>query len=246
MNCVDGFLQALSNLYHAHPNMQSLLQTACRLVVDMLGLEHCSVGWLCDNEFGIQVWTSHTQEGAEVDHARVHQAFAGLVKRQPPRCNARSGHPLHCLEPACELWREREVVCPLRVDNQIVGYICGLKSDDTDAWITHTERSIFIALSRHISAAIEARRIREMLDSPYVALALTPKEREYLVGLSTLEHPFQQPVCNPELLVRKIARRFCADLHKAGFEIKQLLCVATEILESLLAVQRESKSRSSQ
>jgi hypothetical protein len=246
MNYIDGSLRALSELYRCHPSMESLLQTASRLVVDILALEHCSIGWLRDNESGIEVWTDHTREGAEIDPSRVHQAFSGLVNRQPPRGNRCSGTRLPCLESACALWQEREIVSPLRVDKQIVGYICGLKNEGADARISDTEKSIFIALSRHISAAIEAQRTREMLDSPYVALALTPLEREYVLGLSSLERPFREPAHNPEQLVRKIAQRFCADLHRAGFEIKQLLCVATEILDSLLVVQQKSKSRSTQ
>jgi hypothetical protein len=246
LSYINGSLRALSTLYHSHPNMETLLQTGSRLVVDILDLEHCSIGWLCDNACGIEVWTGHTREGAEVDPRRLLQAFAGLVNRLPPRCNHRSGDPVPCAESACELWRQREIVSPLRIDNQIVGYICGLKSAGAEAWLSDTEKSIFIALSRHISAAIEAQRTREMLDSPYIALALTPREREGLAGLSALERPFLEPINDPERLVRKIARRFCADLHRSGFEIKHILCVATELLDSLLVVQQASKPRSSQ
>lgn len=242
---VDGFLQVLSELYCSQPSMESLLQTASRLTVDMLDFEHCSIGWLSDSDFGIKVWTSYTREKAKVDHSRVHRVFSGLVKRQPPKRNHRSENHLDCRESSFDLILERELVSPLRVDNQIVGYICGLKNECTDACVSDIEKSIFFAFSRHISTVIEAQRTREILNNPYVALALTPKERELVAGLTSLEQPFTESGFNPELLVRKIARRFCTDLQKAGFEVKQMLCVATEILDSLLVIQRGSKPRSS-
>jgi hypothetical protein len=222
--------------------MQALLQTASRLVVDIMGLEHCSIGWLNDNEFGIEIWTSHTRDGAEVNHSRVHKAFSGMINRKRAKPVEKPVDPRHRLDASQAVMGKREIVSPLRVDKQIVGYVCGLKSEFSEETILATEKSLFSALSEHISAAIEAQRTREMLDSPYVALALTPVERECLAGLTPTDRPFLSPVNDPERLVRKIARRFFADLYRAGFEIKHILYLATEILDSLLVAQHEAKS----
>lgn len=239
---LHGSLQALTELHGTHRSMESLLRTASRLVVNILDLEHCSIGWLEENALGIRVWASHTREGANINTDRVCRAFSGLVNRQRPQCS-NSATPPSRLGPDPGVWRGGEIMSPLRVDKQIVGYVCGLKNESSNARILDAERSLFATLSQHISAAIEAQRTREMLDCPYIALALSPKERESFAGLTPVERPFLDPINNPERLVRKIARRFFMDLRRAGFETKQIMCVSTEILDSLLVVLNKTKSR---
>lgn len=241
----EGFLKALSELYRNHPSMESLLQLASQLTVDIMNFEHCSIGWLNDSDIGIEVWTSYTRANAEVDRRRVDRVFSGLVKRLAPKHNNVFKDLLDTREEVFDLIQEQEIVSPLRVDDQIVGYTCGLKSECSDERVSDIEKSVFFAFSGHISAAIEAQRTREILNNPYIALALTPKERELVAGLTSLEQPFSELEFDPELLVRKIARCLCTDLQKAGFEVKQMLCVATEILDSLLILQRGSKLPSS-
>ena len=241
LNYLYGLLEALTELHRTHHSMESLLQTASRMVVNVLDLEHCSIGWLDENDMIIRIWTSYTREGAKINIARVLRAFSELVNSERPKSSNFAGQPCQ-FELDGDLLQGIEIISPLRVDKQIVGYVCGLKNEYADTDLLNAERSLFATLSQQISAAIEAHRMREKLDCPSIALALNPKEMESIVGLSPVEQPMLQPINNPEKLVKKIARRFFADLRRAGFETKQIMGVTNEILDSLLVVLNNAKS----
>lgn len=233
--------QALTDLHCTHRNMESLLQTASRLVVDILDLDHCSIGWLDKTDMAVKVWTGHTPKGRNANTSRVLEVFGDLVNRQRPKPEIATDTSCQW-EPDWDNSWPKELIAPLRIDNQIVGYVCGLKNECVTQLISDSERAVFFTLSQQISAAIEGQRTREMLDSPYIAQALGPTERESFAGLSSVERPFRDPIKNPERLVRKIARQFFVDLRKAGFETDQILRIASEILDNLLAVLKKTKS----
>lgn len=234
-------LQALSELYRTHRSLESLLSSATRLVVNTLDVEHCSIGWLDVEKMKIQVLASFTREGADINKERVVHAFSDLVNSKPFERKESIDSAFQLISDL-ELSRESEFISPLRVDRQIVGYVCGLKSENANVRDLDTERSVFFALSQQINAAIEAQRTREMLDFPTMALAVRSNERESGSGLSSAGRSFFEPINNQKKLVKKIAHGFFADLRKAGFETKQILDVATEILDSLLTVLQSPES----
>ena len=235
-------LNELSYLYRAHVSMDSLLPTSARVVVEVLGLDHCSIAWLNTDDGNIKIRASHTREGVEVKQDQVLKVLSGLINRQPPNSKGYPHNQLNGKSRVIETGIACEVISPLRINKQIVGYICGLKNDSSGKPILEKERSIFTTMSKHISLAIEVQHTREMLDSPYISLSLTPIERESLAEMMSQEHSLSAHMSEPRKLVNKIARRFFVDLRRAGFEIKQILWVATEILDSMLAASAKRES----
>jgi len=222
-------LAASMELYCVDSSMESLLQKASRLVVEILDLEHCSVGWLDENDLSIRVCTSHTREGVEVDADQVLDAISNFVRRErpidptypQPLCVRSYAHPAPGL------------IAPLRVGKQIVGYLYGLKDPLPNVTFLGAYRPLFVTLSQHISSAIEVQRTREMLDYPYVALALNAREEGSAVSLLPVAASWLEASSSSEKLTRTIARRFFGDLRKAGLETKQIMWVVTEILDGL-------------
>lgn len=242
LSIIYASFQVLAELHRTHSNMDSLLQTASRIVVEILGIEHCSIGLLDKADMVIRVRTSHTREGKHANVQRILRVFADLVDSQRLKYSYVVGAQSR-LGANPDLLLLKELISPLRIEKQIVGYVCGLKDEGFNAEILDSERAVFFSLSQQISYAIEAQQTREMLNCPHIALALSANERASLVGLGAMERPSLEPIANPEKLVRKVARRFFADLRKAGFETDQILRIATEILDNLLHVLQKTKAR---
>lgn len=238
---VHSSLEALEELYRAHPSMESVLQTASRLVGEMLNLEHCSVGWFDGQDLSFRIRTSHTKEGANIDPNQAVLAFSDWVRK------VRSGktqhaQSLHSLMPKCDSEQALRLTAPLRVDKQIIGYLYGLRVRSKRAGLLDTERSLFATLTFHINAAIGAHRAREMVRSPYTALLAGALEKQWVDGISLEDLPCVGSGGDPEKFERNVARRFFGDLRGAGFETKQILTIATEMLGSVNEALRKKKS----
>jgi L-methionine (R)-S-oxide reductase len=238
---LHSWLEALTKLYCAHSSMESVLQTASRVVVNVLNLEHCSIAWLDENDWTIRIRISHTREGADVAPAQAVRAISNLVKRERPKQSG-SARSVYNLGTERDLDHALELTAPLRMHKQIVGYLYGLRGQFSSPQFFETEKSLFVSLSQHISTAIEAQLTREMLDCPYVALVMNAQNEESIASLTPVKQRILTSVKDPEQLARKIARRFFRDLRRAGFETKQVLFVATEIIDSLNEVLRKAKS----
>ncbi len=237
---LQNSLAALTQLYHTHPSMESVLKTASGLVVDILGLEYCSICWIDEEDLSIKVRTSHTRKGATVNPDQAVKAITDFVKRVRPN---KSSHSQFTCGKDCNLESggALELTSPLRVDKQIVGYLYALRNKTANKQFYDNVESLFITLSQNISAAIEVQQTREMLLCPYVELCLGAKKKESFSSLSPVNMHFLDSVKNPEKLVQKIARQFFRDLRRAGFDTKHILSVATEIIDNLNDVLRKVK-----
>ncbi len=232
-------LEALKELYRTHTSMEGVLRTASRLVVQIVNLEHCSIVCFDKHEFGFCVRASHTKEGADVDPVQAARALSDFARRE------RSKHDAHVKSSGgFDPHREGEQACgltaPLRIDKQIVGYLYGLRSRFSNPQFFDADRSLFVTLSQHINAAIEAQRLREMMDCPYAVTVLDAKERRCFSSVGAGNSAFSGSVKHPEEFVRRIGRGFFDDLHRAGFEARQIVSVATEIIDSLNTLLRKT------
>jgi L-methionine (R)-S-oxide reductase len=81
------------------------------------------------------------------------------------------------------------------------------------------------------------------LASRYAAIALSRNGHGDAADQNAFDAQFLAAVTNPEKVARIIARSFYKDLRKAGFETKQILVVATELIDSLNQALRRTKAK---
>lgn len=225
-------LQALEALYAPHRDMDQVLRIASQLVAEVVSLDHCSIAFFDKNASGFRHRASHTREGVEVDQDHVAKTLADYVRRVP-------ANPVEHVTLPGAIRRNREadqvyeLTAPLRIDGQIVGYLYGLRKRFSDPQFLDTDRSLFIALSQHINVSIEGKWARESLGYPYVATMPDAMEKRYLVGIGAEKAMFLDSVRSREDFARWIGRELFGDLHRAGFEARHIVSVATEIIDNL-------------
>ena len=105
---------------------------------------------------------------------------------------------------------------------------------------------MFDALTEHLSLAVETQHLRQLLASRYATIALSRDRHGDGTEAGALDVRFLAAVAKPEKVARIIARSFYKDLRKAGFETKQILVVATELIDSLNVALRRTKAKTTQ
>ena len=133
-------------------------------------------------------------------------------------------------------------VAPIRIHRQVVGVLHGVLEKPPVEGELLGNPAVCKAFSEQLGFAIETQKMREMLASKYVARARQAQGQND-PGKQSLESHVLQAVRNPEKVAKIIARSFYRDLRKAGFETKQILVVASEIIENLNQTLRNTKIR---
>ena len=96
----QNYLAMLMKLHQGHRSMESVLQTAVRIITEILDSDHCSVCWFNPEAESVSVRATHVRKGANVDVRRAVEAGKVLVNK------VRANQAI-CLSPACVVSREK-------------------------------------------------------------------------------------------------------------------------------------------
>jgi hypothetical protein len=123
------------------------------------------------------------------------------------------------------------LIAPIRVNGEIVGNIC-IPDDAMNNRNSHPiNTELYSTICAHVGFALELQHLRQMLANQY------PSEQ------STLDYHILEAARKPEQAAKTIARSFYKHLRKAGFETKQILIVASEIIENLNKTLSKTKAK---
>jgi hypothetical protein len=251
-NPLERSLAALRNLCARRDSVDALLEDATQIALELLAAEFCAIVWLDETAPTLRVRARRWRDGRGADSkddVRV-IAFVTATEAAPVRVGGKERasanleracanleHACANLEHACA---NLEHACALRVSGQTVGYLYARVATKPRARATGLNLMLFDTLAEHLGVAIETQTLRQLLASRYATIALSRD------GQSALDLDFLSAVRNPEQVARIIARSFYKDLRRAGFETKQILVVATELIDSLNAALRRTKAKTAQ
>lgn len=238
VNASTQIVVRLNRLFESHEQLDSLLQAAAQALVESLDLQICVITWITANQVTMRVRATYHRKATNI------QPFTG---EDAISCHHLDEHVESQL--ASDDWPDKdanfskqEVTVPLKMNQQIVGYVCATPRDLKHGG-TPFDIGQFHALCEMISHAIACAQMRQMLASRYVAAAAQKAARSEFGLEHTLEACMLQTVQNPEHVARIIARSFYKDLRKAGFAAKQILLIASEIIGYLNETFHKTKAK---
>jgi hypothetical protein len=229
-------LAALARLYGAHETLEALLQAAAQIAVEILEVEHCGIAWLENDRANFRVRAGFSKNGVNGRADRANRLIASLIQQTKDQ-NHGNGIGNDRFENS---HKENATVAPLRVNAKVVGYLFAINGEKCPT----ADESLFAALGEHVGRAIEVQGMRQRLASSYLAKTLSPDEEKNAVEQNTLESHILAAVEDPEKVARIIARTFYRDLRKAGFETKQIMVVATELIGNLTEALQKTRAKS--
>ncbi|MDX1376745.1 MAG: hypothetical protein R3357_14350 [Burkholderiales bacterium] len=225
---LQASLGVLRRLCLRHDSIDALLNDATQVALELLGAAYCSVIWLAEDKSTLRVRArgQRTQGVPCADDDA--QAIAFVARRgEAPATGS-------------------ELSAALRMGGQSVGYLYARGEARRARRAAELDRTLFEALAEHLGFAIETQTLRQLLASRYAAIALSRDGRGEGTEPGALDMNFLAAVTEPEKVARIIARSFYKDLRKAGFETKQILVVATELIDSLNVALRRTKAKTTQ
>jgi hypothetical protein len=233
---VQDALAALARLYGAHETLEALLQAAAEIAVEMLEVEHCGIAWLENDRANFRMRASFSKNGNNGHAGRANRLITSLIQRTVDQSHGNgigngrleNGH------------KENTPVVALRVNAKVVGYLFASNGEK----YTAADESLLAVIGEHVGLAIEVQSMRQMLASAYFAKTLNPDEKKNAIEQNTLESHILAAVEDPEKVARIIARTFYKDLRKAGFETKQIMVVATELIGNLTDALQKTRAKS--
>ncbi len=254
-------LDGLCRLHGRHDSTESLLVGATQIVLDSFGVEYCAIVWRDGNTPTLRARASRHRDES-INCAVFDDRIIAFLARELA-CDPAAGDrtTVYCGEAGADgsaqsVGRVRRVgrvraapklqnalAAPLRVNGQIVGYLCATSGKRLGSGGAGFDHRLFAALGEHLGFAIETQNMRQLLASRYAAIALSRNGHGDPPDQSTLDAQFLAAVTEPEKVARIIARSFYKDLRKAGFETKQILVVATELIDSLNQALRRTKAK---
>ncbi len=98
-------------------------------------------------------------------------------------------------------------------------------------------------LSRLIGQAVETQQLRQMLAAQYTNYAMQQHFAKKKKSVDDFRTQILQSVQQPEKVAKMVAKAFFKDLRRAGFEVKQILIVASEIIDNLNLLLRKTNRR---
>lgn len=220
--------------------MDSLLQQASQIAVELLEAECCIIAWLGEDITTLKVRGSYGQnrESGMFDrNGGVMQIYAHPKGQSQMTLFDPDGAPSH------HRFDEKKLTVPLRVNRQVVGYLYVLTGNKNGFHASGVDRVLFAAFSEQVGFAIEMQQMRKMLSSHYDSAAIGRSTKEDFPNQETLESQILAAVQNPEKVAKIVARSFYKDLCKAGFEAKQILVAAAEIIENLNEAFRKANAK---
>lgn len=230
-----GPLDALRRLCAQYETVDALLEEAVQTALDVLGAEICAVAWLDEDQSTPRVRASRRRDArrpSAEDDARIIQFVAGMgASAESPGARA---------APANERARA------LHIGARKIGYLYARAGTKRAPGAPSLDLALLDALAAQLGMAIETLHLRQLLASRYATIALSRDRHAEGAEPAALDMNFLSAVTHPEKVARIIARSFYKDLRKAGFETKQILVVATELIDSLNAALRRTKAKTTQ
>jgi len=220
---LEQSLEALRRLCAQHDGVESLLEEATQVILEVLGAASCAVVWQDEDKPTLRVRARRHRVESAAGNGQDAQVIAFVT---------RSG-----AAPA----QAGELAAALRVGGRIVGYLYARSEAKRGRRSAGLDQALFEALAEHLAFAIETQTLRQLLASRYATIALSRDGQSGALDLN-----FLSAVTHPEKVARIIARSFYKDLRKAGFETKQILVVATELIDSLNVALRRTKAKTAE
>lgn len=220
-------------LFQRFNSLAELFQEAARLGVELLDVQHCAVVCQVEDGSGIEVRASFHHNGKNgiylkatskntVDAISGASADASSMFKRPTK---------------------DKLAAPVRVNGEVVGFLCVSKRRRSpDQRFVSVDRDLFFALSEFLGYAIEMQQMRQLLASRY-APAVLYRDQHEKTGQEVYISNVVQAVRYPNKVAKMIAKSFYKDLRKAGFEPKQILLVASEIIDNLNEAFRRTKEK---
>ncbi|MDZ7269354.1 MAG: hypothetical protein ONB48_18220 [candidate division KSB1 bacterium] len=224
-------LTLLHRLFAHHETVEALLQQAAQIAVELLPLEHCRIALFAGDNVTLGTRGSVSRNGSH-------------LLRRP------AGSVPQNLNPGVRIQNMPEETgddnlpwtSELKVNGEIIGRMDGWPAARLNAREAARQREAFLALGAQIGRALEAQKTRHMLASQYTMLALS-RSSEDSASQEPLSSHILAAVKNPEKVAVIVARSFYRDLRKAGFEPRQVLVVASELIENLNLALRRTKAK---
>lgn len=228
-------LDALRRLCAPHESVDALLEDAAQVALEVLGAELCAIAWLDEDKptVRLRAWRRRDARalGAE-DEARIARLLTGMTA-SGDGTGARAA-------PANERARR------LHIGSRTIGYLYARAEARRGARVPGLDLALLDALAAQLGMAVETLHLRQLLASRYATIALSRNGQDESAEAGARDVSVLSAVTHPEKVARIIARSFYKDLRKAGFETKQILVVATELIDSLNAALRRTKAKTTQ
>ena len=230
-------VQKLNRLFEPQDSMDTLLQQAARMAGKLMRAECCSIVWLTEDQRALRIRAQYRKPTATGIVLRL----GATVPFFPSTANGSSLDrvDLGLHDGSLEL---DSAAAPLHVNNHVVAYLHVLRRKA--GWGDGgRDEDYFTAICQQVGWAIEMQQMRQMLASRY-ATAVVPRDRQAdPSGHDTLGSHILAAVQDPEKIAKIIARSFYKDLRRAGFEPRQILVVASEIIENLNEAFRRTQAK---
>ena len=230
-----GPLDALRRLCARHESVDALLEDAAQIAFEVLGAELCAIAWLDEDKPSarLRAWRRRDARAPSTDdEARIVRFVAAMhAPAEAPRARAAPGN---------------ERARALHIGARTVGYLYARVEAKRGARAPGLDPGLLDALAAQLGMAIETLHLRQLLASRYATIALSRDRQSDTGEAGALDVSFLSAVTHPEKVARIIARSFYKDLRKAGFETKQILVVATELIDSLNTALRRTKAKTTQ
>lgn len=220
----------IDGLFDAHKTIEEVLQLVAQKTVDVLGASACVISWQRDDKSVAEV-RAITRADATNGNAQTMLLNRGQTSWEATRYSEYATR------------HDDSYSAEIQVGGKAIGCInaFGGPASAFASWLTQED---FVALCRQIGHAIEMQHLRQMMASRYASLALI---RDELTGrqddADSIKTQAIAAVHNPQKVARIVARSFYKDLRKVGFETKQILYIASELIENLNETFRKTKSK---
>ncbi len=218
-------LHVFNCIYGRRQTFDALLQQATRIVVELLDVRSCMITCLTKDK-----------RTMEVRAASCRSLYGDIDERIVTK-----GSRTDKVQEFWKLLQERrsfqkgknvkKLIAPLRVNGEIVGNIC-IPDDAMENFNSHPiDTELYSTICAHVGFALELQHLRQVWIT------------EYSSGQSILDYHILQSTRKPEQAAKIIARSFYKHLRKEGFETKQILMVASEIIDNLNKTLANTKAK---
>ncbi len=216
-------LQALQDLFAPHESLAGLLEHAAGLAAEWFESPGSIIVLLAEDGVTVRLqaeWQRQPGTMRRRDDGRDPNAHA--------RENGAAGTAASSASLAEQLPQRHEV----RMNGRVLGYLF-LDSPTKTTAPGGAEQEFIATFCVYLGRAIEMMQMRQTLASTYARVALRKRTKQEKEQQNSLPAQVLSSVQNPEAVAKIIARSFYRDLRKAGFETKQVLVVASELIRKL-------------
>ncbi|NIR50948.1 GAF domain-containing protein [candidate division KSB1 bacterium] len=213
------WFNALDVLYGHRQDIDALLQQATRMVVELLPIRYCMLTWITEDMKAMEVRAASYrifQNGASEKIGTNTPRTSNIQEFWKTLQELSNGEITFCTND-----HVKKLIAPIRVNGQIVGHMSIPKPETSKHEGSPVDTELFAIICAHIGTAVEIQQMHRMLSSQYAS------EQD------TLGSHILSAARNPEYAAKIIARSFYKQLRRAGFETKQILVVASEIIDNL-------------